>query len=187
MADTNGDNLVWIDMEMSGLDPESDVVLEIATIVTDKNLITLAEGPSLVVQHDSSLFDRMDKWNQEHHVKSGLWEKVVHQGISLEEAEAQTLAFIQKYTLPRKNPLCGNSISQDRLFINRYFKKINEHLHYRMIDVSSIKELVRRWYPQGPTPPSKQNTHRALDDIRESIEELRFYQQAYFACKSHNP
>lgn len=180
MSEKNAENLVWIDMEMSGLDPESDTVLEIATIVTDKDLNILAEGPSFVIHHDASLFDRMDEWNQEHHVKSGLWEKVVHAGTSLAEAEEQTLNFLEKYTLPRQNPLCGNSIAQDRMFINRYFKKLNAHLHYRMIDVSSIKELVKRWYPEGPNPPAKQNTHRALEDIRESIEELKFYRQAFF-------
>ncbi|MFW7377912.1 MAG: oligoribonuclease [Oligoflexus sp.] len=180
MSEKNADNLVWIDMEMSGLFPETDVVLEIATIVTDKELNILAEGPSLVIGHEASLFDRMDEWNQEHHVKSGLWEKVVRSVVSLAEAEKQTIEFLNSYTLARQNPLCGNSIAQDRMFINRYFPKLNQHLHYRMIDVSSIKELVKRWYPDGPNAPAKQNNHRALDDIRESIEELKFYRQTYF-------
>lgn len=180
MTKQNSENLVWIDMEMSGLDPEKDVILEIATIVTDKHLEILAEGPTLIIGHDASLFDRMDDWNQAHHVKSGLWEKVVRSTTDLTAAESQTIEFLKDYTIARQNPLCGNSIAQDRMFINRYLPNLNQHLHYRMIDVSSIKELVKRWYPHGPKEPAKQNNHRALDDIRESIEELRFYRDHYF-------
>lgn len=180
MAETNTANLVWIDMEMSGLHPQRDVILEIATIVTDKELSVLAEGPSLVIGHEAKLFDSMDKWNQEHHVKSGLWEKVVHSTTSLAEAEQETIEFLKEFTTPGQNPLCGNSIAQDRMFINQYLLSLGQYLHYRMVDVSSIKELVQRWYPNGPTPPAKKNSHRALDDIRESIEELRFYRQRYF-------
>ncbi|SME87888.1 oligoribonuclease [Pseudobacteriovorax antillogorgiicola] len=177
-------NLVWIDMEMSGLDPDTDVILEVATIITDKDLNILAEGPVLPIKQKPELFHTMDEWNRTHHTKSGLWQKVVDSEITLEQAENETLAFIESYTEPKTSPLCGNSIAQDRLFIMKYMPLINNHLHYRMIDVSTIKELAKRWYPDAPKSPEKQNKHRALDDIRESIEELRFYRQCLFVEKT---
>lgn len=174
------DSLVWIDMEMSGLNPDTDVVLEVALVLTNSSLDIISEGPDLIVRQDASLWDKMDKWNQEHHSKSGLWDSVVKSTLSLEEAEDQLMTFLETNLFAKTSPLCGNSIAQDRLFLRKYMPRVNEFLHYRMVDVSSLKELVKRWYPNGPQAPSKNNSHRALDDIKESITELKFYQDNYF-------
>ena len=174
--------LIWIDMEMSGLDPEKDVILEVATIITTGSLEIIAEGPDLVIHHDKDLLEGMDDWNREHHRKSGLWNAVLDSTVSLDEAGRQTLEFITQHSQPRKSPLCGNSIWQDRRFIVKYMKPVDQHLHYRMIDVSTIKELARRWHPGVLDKKSKKKgNHRALDDIRESIEELKFYKDNLFA------
>ena len=178
-----GDNLVWMDLEMTGLNPEQDTVIEIATIITDSQLGIVAEGPNLIINQPAELYEQMDDWNQEHHKKSGLWDAVLASQTSLEQAEAETLAFIKTHTVERSSPLCGNSIHQDRRFIRRYLPQIDQHLHYRMIDVSSVKELCKRWYP-GQEYAKKQNLHRALDDIKESIEELKFYRQHIFVDAS---
>ncbi len=173
--------LIWMDMEMSGLDPEKDVILEIATIITDKDLIVLEEGPNLVIHHDQSFFDTMDPWCKEHHTKSGLWEKVVSSTTSLVAAEEETLKFIKNHVDAKKSPLCGNSIWQDRRFIRRYMKKLDAHLHYRLVDVSTVKELAGRWYDASVMAFEKsKDLHRALDDVRESIAELRFYREKIF-------
>lgn len=171
--------LVWIDMEMSGLDPESCRILEIATIVTDGDLNIVAEGPDLVVHQPPQVLEAMDEWCTRHHGESGLTAQVQASTIDDAEAERQTLEFLAQWTRAGASPLCGNSIYQDRRFIVRYMPKLDEFLHYRLVDVSSIKELSRRWYPEIK-PPAKQETHRALDDIRESIEELRFYRGQLF-------
>jgi len=168
-------------MEMSGLYPETDVPLEIATIITDNELNILAEGPNLVIHQPDSVLDAMDDWNTDQHGRSGLTAAVKASTISCAEAERQTVEFMRTWTQPGTSPLCGNSIGQDRRFIRKYMKTIDAHLHYRMIDISSIKELSRRWYELDPPPKSE--GHRALDDIRESIEELRFYRQTIF--RSH--
>lgn len=174
--------LIWIDMEMSGLEPEKDVILEVATIITTGSLEIIAEGPDLVIHHDHELLEGMDDWNREHHRKSGLWNAVLDSTLSLDEAGRQTLEFIMQHSQPRKSPLCGNSIWQDRRFIAKYMKPIDQHLHYRMIDVSTVKELARRWHPGVLDKKSKKKgNHRALDDIRESIEELKFYKENLFA------
>lgn len=174
--------LIWIDMEMSGLEPEKDVILEVATIITTGSLEIIAEGPELVIHHEKELLEGMDDWNREHHRKSGLWNAVLDSTLSLDEAERQTLDFIKHHTQPRKSPLCGNSIWQDRRFIAKYMKPIDQHLHYRMIDVSTVKELARRWHPGVlDKKVKKKGNHRALDDIRESIEELKFYKDNLFA------
>lgn len=178
-ADTH---MIWVDLEMTGLDPESDEIIEIASLITDGQLNIIAEGPELIVHQPEERFAKMDDWNQKQHTKSGLWEKVVASKISIEEAEAQTLAFLKQHLPARKIPLCGNSIHQDKRFINRYMKQIDAFLHYRMVDVSSIKELVNRWYP-GLTGFTKKETHRAMDDIRESIAELKFYREKIFKEK----
>ena len=164
------DNMIWLDMEMSGLDPLVCRPLEIATIVTDGELNILAEGPNIVIHQPREHLDTMDEWNTRQHAHSGLTRSVLDSRISCAEAEATTLSFVADWTQPRNAPLVGNSIAQDRRFIRRYMPLLNEHLHYRMIDISSIKELVRRWY--GIQPPPKAESHRALDDVRESIEEL---------------
>lgn len=171
--------LVWVDLEMSGLDPDTCKILEIATIVTDADLDVVAEGPDLVVHQDDAVLEAMDEWCTTHHGESGLTASVKASTISLEDAEAQTLSFLQQHTKSGKSPLCGNSIWQDRRFIARYMPKLDAFLHYRLVDVSTIKELSRRWYPDV-SAPSKGESHRALDDIRESIAELRFYRGEVF-------
>lgn len=180
MPKRSADYLVWIDMEMSGLDPDRDVILEIATLITDEQLQLIAEGPVFAVRQPKRILDRMDRWNTEHHNASGLVKRVLESEITATEAEHQTLAFVRKYCLKRKSPLCGNSVYQDRRFLAHYMPELENFLHYRNIDVSTIKELVRRWYPNGAKAPEKKHAHLALDDIRESIEELRFYREQYF-------
>lgn len=174
--------LIWIDMEMSGLDPETDVILEIATVVTDNELTLVAKGPSLVLSQPAELFDKMDDWNQKHHTESGLWQKVQESTISLAEAEKTTLDFIRQHTEVGQSPLCGNSIHQDRRFICKYMPLIEAQLSYRIVDVSTVKELAARFGLLAKVKESftKKNGHRAMDDILESIEELRFYRRHIF-------
>lgn len=168
--------LIWMDLEMSGLDPERCQILEIASIVTDGDLNVIAQGPDLVVHQPDSVLEAMDAWCTEHHGKSGLTAAVRASTLSLEEAENETLAFLQRYCPAGKCPLAGNSVWQDRRFIDAYLPRLGSFLHYRTVDVSTLKELVRRWYPEV-SAPKKTETHRALDDIRESIEELLFYRK----------
>jgi len=176
---TDTSNLVWLDLEMSGLDPDNDVILEIATIVTGPDLEILAEGPCLVIHHPDEILEGMDEWNTKHHGESGLTERVRNSDIDTAEAEARTLAFLREHVDPQSAPLCGNSIGQDRRFLYRYMPELSDFLHYRNVDVSSIKELVLRWYEEIE-PPHKEGRHRALDDIRESIDELRYYRKHVF-------
>ena len=171
--------LVWIDLEMSGLDPDACKILEIATLVTDADLELVAEGPDIVVHQPDAVLDAMDEWCTTHHGESGLTAAVKASTTSLADAEAQTLEFLRAHTEAGTSPLCGNSIWQDRRFIARYMPKLDAFLHYRMIDVSTVKELTRRWYPDEKAPPKGQS-HRALDDIRESIAELKFYRENVF-------
>ena len=178
MKDTHAP-LVWIDLEMSGLDPKTCQILEIATLITDADLNIVATGPELIVHQPDSVLDAMDAWCTEHHGASGLTTAVKASTVSLAEAEAQTLAFLKTHTTEGASPLCGNSIWQDRRFLIAGMPAIDSFLHYRLIDVSTIKELARRWYP-GLRAPAKQESHRALDDIRESIAELRFYRERLF-------
>lgn len=171
--------LVWIDLEMSGLDPTTHHILEIASIVTDANLEIVAEGPDLVIHHPESVIQGMNEWCVEHHAKSGLTDAVRASTISLTEAEAQTVGFLRQHTQEGASPACGNSIWKDRLFLSRHMPALDSFLHYRIIDVTSIKELARRWYPEVP-PPTKKDSHRALQDIQESINELRLYRTHVF-------
>ena len=171
--------LVWLDMEMTGLDPDRERIIEMATIVTDSELNVIAEGPVVVVRQPESLLEAMDDWNQRQHGASGLLERVRTIGVSEREAEATTLAFLERYVEKKRSPLCGNTIWQDRRFLTRYMPTLESYLHYRMIDVSSIKELVSRWRPDLVGGYSKQNAHTALADIRESIEELRYYREHF--------
>ena len=173
-------HLVWMDMEMTGLDPEVDVILEIATIVTDSELNVIAEGPVLAVSQPEAALARMDAWNTEHHTASGLVDRVRRDGVSLTEAEAQTLDFLNRYTEQGTSPLCGNTIWQDRRFLIKYMPEVAAFLHYRIIDVSSIKELAWRWRPGLVLQIRKHNAHRALEDIRDSINELRLYRREFF-------
>lgn len=171
--------LVWMDLEMSGLDPERCTILEIATIITDAELTVIAEGPDLVIHHDDAVLGAMDEWCTTHHGNSGLTAAVRASTVSLAEAERLTLEFVAAHCPPRASPLCGNTIWQDRRFLIRYMPALDAHLHYRLVDVSTIKELSRRWYPDVEAP-RKSDSHRALDDIRESIAELAFYRRQLF-------
>ncbi len=172
-------HLAWMDLEMSGLEPDRDVILEIATLVTNADLDLIAEGPVLAISWPREVVDTMDDWNREHHGKSGLTQRVLESRTMLREAEQQTLEFLRKHTVCRASPLCGNSIGQDRRFLYRYMPEVSEWLHYRSVDVSTIKELANRWYP-GMEPFAKRKSHQALDDIRESIDELRWYRKHLF-------
>ena len=178
--ETSKQNLVWIDMEMTGLEPETDVVLEIATIVTDSNLNILAEGPLIAIHQSDEILNGMDAWCVETHGKSGLTERCRKSTTSEFEAVEQTIAFLQKYVPKGVSPLCGNTIGQDRRFMVKYMPELEEYFHYRSIDVSSIKELVRRWKPELLDGFHKKGVHLALDDIRESIAELVYYRQHVF-------
>jgi oligoribonuclease len=172
-------NLVWMDLEMTGLDPETDVIIEMATIITDSNLNVVGEGPVLAVSQPAEKLAAMDEWNTSHHTASGLVERVRNASVPEREAEAQTLAFIEGHVEKNVSPLCGNTIWQDRRFLTRYMPALEAYLHYRNIDVSSIKELVSRWRPDLLSGFSKTNQHTALADIRESIEELKYYSEHF--------
>jgi oligoribonuclease len=177
------DNLVWIDLEMSGLDPEMDVILEIATIITGPDLEIIAEGPNLVAHQPEEIIEAMDEWNTTHHGDSGLIDRVRESELSVRDIETKTHEFLETYTLEAKAPLCGNTIAQDRRFLYKYMPQLSSWLHYRNVDVSSIKELVARWYPEEMHAPVKRSNHRALDDIRGSIEELRWYRDCIFVSQ----
>jgi oligoribonuclease len=175
--------LVWMDLEMTGLDHTSDVIVEIATLVTDDELQIVAEGPDLVVHQPDEVLERMDPFVVDMHTRSGLLEAIRASTISLDDAGAATLEFIKEHVPePRTVPLCGNSIGTDRRFLAAYLPDIEDHLHYRSIDVSSVKELVKRWYPEvDARRPHGQGSHRALDDIRESVREMQYYRSTVFA------
>lgn len=172
-------NLVWIDLEMTGLSPDTDVIIEIATIVTDAQLTVLEEGPVIAVKQPLTRLARMDEWNTRTHTESGLVNRVKASRIDTASAETQTLEFIRRFVPGNHSPLCGNSICQDRRFLARHMPKLEAYLHYRNLDVSSIKELVTRWRPELLGGFSKRNSHRAMDDIRESIEELKYYRRTF--------
>jgi oligoribonuclease len=174
--------LVWMDLEMTGLDHTSDVIVEIATLITDDELNIVAEGPDLVVHADDAALDGMDPFVVNMHTKSGLLEQIKASTISLADAGAQTLAFIQEHVPEARSvPLCGNSIGTDRRFLAAALPEIEDYLHYRSIDVSSVKELVKRWYPElDAKRPRGHGSHRALDDIRESVRELAYYREHVF-------
>jgi oligoribonuclease len=169
--------LIWIDLEMTGLDTDTDSILEIATIVTDAELNVLAEGPELAITHPVARLEAMDEWNRNQHRRSGLWERVVDRGVSMAEAEARTLEFLAAWVGPRTSPMCGNSICQDRRFLHRLMPRVEQHFHYRNLDVSTLKELARRWAPQVFNGLGKESAHTALSDVRDSIAELRHYRR----------
>ena len=171
--------LCWLDLEMTGLDPEIEKIIEIATIVTDYNLNKIAVGPSLVINQSSDLLNSMDEWNTEQHNKSGLVEDVKNSIIDERKAEADTLNFLAKYLLPGESPLCGNTISQDRRFLVKYMPDLANFFHYRNIDVTSIKLLANMWRPDLSFNVNKSSSHRALDDIHDSIAELRYYRENF--------
>ena len=175
------ENLVWMDLEMTGLDPEKERIIEIATIITDSSLAILAEGPVIYVKQEASLLDGMDEWNTEHHTASGLVDLVKTEGITEAEAEAKTLAFIASWVDKGVSPLCGNSIGQDRRFLVKYMPKLEAYLHYRNLDVSTIKELAVRWRPDVSEGVVKEGAHRAINDVKDSISELRHYRDNFFS------
>jgi oligoribonuclease len=174
------DNLIWIDLEMTGLDTQNDLIIEIATIVTDSQLNILAEGPVLAIHQSEGALGAMDDWNKKQHGGSGLLDRVRVSEIDDAEAEARTLAFLEQYVPPHASPMCGNSICQDRRFLARCMPQLEAYFHYRNLDVSTIKELAARWYPTVQQSFLKSANHLALDDIRESIRELQYYREQLF-------
>ena len=174
------DHLIWIDLEMTGLNPQSDRIIEIATLITDTQLTILAEGPVLAIQQNPRILAAMDEWNRKQHSQSGLLERVRASRIDEREAERQTLEFLGRHVPKGKSPMCGNSICQDRRFLARRMPALESYFHYRNLDVSTLKELARRWYPDLIKGFSKSSSHLALDDVRESIAELRYYRDRLF-------
>ena len=170
-------NLIWIDLEMTGLNPLEDHIIEIATLVTDKDLMIIAEGPQLVIHQPQGVLDGMDEWNRTHHGQSGLITRVLESSLKVEEAEAKTLAFLAQWVPQGVSPICGNSICQDRRFLAREMPRLEAYFHYRNLDVSTLKELTSRWAPHLMAGFTKRGNHRALDDVRESIAELLYYRQ----------
>lgn len=169
--------LVWMDLEMTGLEPERDVIIEIATIITDNNLQVIAEGPVMAVHQPDMLLDAMDEWNTNTHGQSGLTERVRQSQTDTRLAEQKTLEFLKQYLKAGESPLCGNSIHQDRRFLVKYMPELEAFFHYRNIDVSTVKELAKRWKPEVVSSFNKQGSHQALDDIRESIAEMLHYKE----------
>ena len=175
MNNANADNLIWIDLEMTGLDSSVERIIEIATVVTDSHLTVLAEGPSLVIHQSDELLDKMDSWNTSQHGKTGLTERVRQSQLNEHQAMQQTLEFLSDWAAPGMSPMCGNSIGQDRRFLVRYMPELANFFHYRNLDVSTLKELVKRWRPDLEGGLTKQGRHLAMDDIRDSLEELGYY------------
>ncbi len=176
----SADHLIWIDLEMTGLDTDQDRIIEIATLITDKDLRVLAEGPVVAVHQPAAILEGMDDWNKRQHQASGLLERVRGSRVDVAEAERRTLEFLRRWVPAGASPMCGNSICQDRRFLHRLMPTLETYFHYRHIDVSTLKELARRWMPEVMRGIKKTGTHLALDDIRESVAELAFYRQHLF-------
>ena len=175
----NDSNLIWIDLEMTGLDPERDRIIEIATLVTDAHLNILAEGPTIAVHQSDSQLALMDDWNVRTHTGSGLVERVKASPFDDNAAQQQTIEFLREWVPEGKSPICGNSVGQDRRFLFKYMPELETYFHYRYLDVSTLKELVRRWKPEVLSGFKKENTHKAMDDIRESVAELAYYREHF--------
>jgi len=173
----NNSNLIWIDLEMTGLDTDNDSILEIATVVTDSQLNILAEGPEFAIAHSLDTLEAMDEWNRNQHRRSGLWERVVSSTVTLGQAEAATVNFLSAWVPANASPMSGNSICQDRRFLHRLMPRLERYFHYRNLDVSTLKELARRWAPEVLDGVRKQSAHTALSDVRDSIQELRHYRK----------
>ncbi|MDX9740851.1 MAG: oligoribonuclease [Gammaproteobacteria bacterium] len=176
-------NLIWIDLEMTGLDTGRDYIIEIATVVTDANLNVLAEGPSMAIHQADDVLNGMDEWNTRQHGRSGLTERVRQSTVTEREAELATLAFLHEHVPPGKSPMCGNSICQDRRFLARCMPELERYFHYRNLDVSTLKELARRWAPQIVSGFTKEPAHLALADVHDSIRELRYYREHLISIK----
>jgi oligoribonuclease len=172
-------NLIWIDLEMTGLSPINDRIIEIATLVTDPELNIIAEGPNLAIKQNNEVLEAMDEWNQRHHGATGLIEKVRNSLISESEAETRTIEFLERYSEKKASPMCGNSICQDRRFLANYMPTLEAFFHYRNLDVSSLKELARRWKPDILQGIEKLSRHAALDDVRDSVDELAYYRKTF--------
>lgn len=179
------DHLIWIDLEMTGLDTDSDSIIEIATLITDSQLNVLAEGPELAIAHPLARLEAMDEWNRNTHRGSGLWDRVLNSDVIMAEAERRTLEFVQAWVPAGKSPICGNSICQDRRFLHRLMPALERHFHYRNLDVSTLKLLAQRWAPQVAAGIEKAAAHTALSDIRESVAELRYYRGFMGALGGH--
>ena len=175
----SANNLIWIDLEMTGLDTDNDLIIEIATIVTNEHLEIIAEGPVIAIHQSSDILAAMDEWNTNQHTQSGLVARIRDSEYTAEDAENMTLEFLKKFVPERTSPMCGNSICQDRRFLHRLMPGLESYFHYRNFDVSTLKEAVKRWYPNGPAF-IKDSSHLAMDDIRDSINEMRFYREHYF-------
>ena len=186
MANAGPDDgrLVWIDLEMTGLDTDRDSILEIATVVTDSDLEVLAEGPEFAIAHPLATLEAMDEWNRTQHTRSGLWARSLEQGVSLQEAQSRTLDFLRQWVPERTSPMCGNSICQDRRFLHRQMPELEGYFHYRNLDVSTLKELARRWAPEVLAGFQKESAHTALSDVRDSISELAYYRRHIAALAS---
>ena len=172
------DNLIWIDLEMTGLDPDKEKIIEIATLITDSDLNVISEGPNLIISQPKEVLDEMDDWNQNQHGSTGLIDEVMKSDITEQVAEIETLEFISKYVGEKASPMCGNTVSHDRRFLSKYMPRLEAYFNYRHIDVSSFKEVAVRWMNEAQTF-EKKGSHRALGDIKESVEELRFYKKLF--------
>jgi len=180
MKKKSNNYLVWMDLEMTGLDVNTDTIIEIATIITDEDLNIIDNGPNLAIFQPDDILNKMDDWNTEQHTKSGLLERVKKSKLSIRDAEKLTLSFIEKYCEKKNAPLCGNSIGHDKTFLRKYMPEIVDYLHYRIVDVSSFKEMIKRWYPKRYSKFEKKEMHLALDDIKESIGEMKYYKAKFF-------